>query len=503
MCWFNYQARRWQNFKPSKEYLSVVNGLTTIEKLHNYIKKFHYEWDTIKILWWKILWDYWQTPEQTLKREAGDCLEADTAIITKSGFKKIKDINIGDLVLSYNFDIEKYEYKKVINKWDKGILDGYIVKLRNGHDIISTGGHRFFCRIDQKNNKKYKIKKLNDIDITRWWRRQIYSVFLLPEGNLNINKDLAYLYGIYITEGYFDRSHIRIAQDKKSVRIKIERALNNLKVPYSKSKRIIHAYYTILNSNIKEDLKKLGTSSFDKKLPLEVLSWNKESLKFLIEGMLDGDGTNRNKKWNHGHDLWEFSTSSEQVAKIFNIICRKVYGNCWFYKQENHQGIGNKPIYRLRYNPKSLFNKEIYEGISSLSIKSLTKIFGKHYYDIEVEDNHNFVLTDSGIISHNCEDSAIFNCDILGRVQNIDAKMLLLFGYNRKRFGWKFWMGHAVCIFPYQGRYSMFSNQSLTHGYDSYEQIGHSFYPDGLKYMEVRNHTGKVLSRKFKLFGKF
>ena len=40
MFWFNYQARRWQNFKPSKEYLSVVNGLTTIEKLHNYIKSF-------------------------------------------------------------------------------------------------------------------------------------------------------------------------------------------------------------------------------------------------------------------------------------------------------------------------------------------------------------------------------------------------------------------------------------------------------------------------------
>ncbi|MBA7544282.1 hypothetical protein ES705_36634 [subsurface metagenome] len=174
MCWFDLQARRWQQFKPSEEYLSIVSGFTTVEKLHNYIKRFHYEWDVIKILWWKFLWDYWQDPEQTLKREAGDC-----------------------------------------------------------------------------------------------------------------------------------------------------------------------------------------------------------------------------------------------------------------------------------------------------------------------------------------EDSAIFNADVLGRVKNIDAKLILFFGYNRKRFGWKFWMGHAVCVFPYQGKYSVFCNQSLYHNSDNYLQIGHRYYPDGLKYMEVRDWRGNLISRKVKLFGVF
>lgn len=174
MCWFNYQARKWRKFKPSKKYLLVVNSLTTVEELHNYIQKFRYKWDIIKILWWKILWDYWQDPEETLKRETGDC-----------------------------------------------------------------------------------------------------------------------------------------------------------------------------------------------------------------------------------------------------------------------------------------------------------------------------------------EDSAIFNCDVLGRVQGINAKLVLFFGYNRKRFGLRFWMGHAVCVFKWQGKYSMFSNQQLTHGYDSYEQMGHMYYPDGLKFQEVRNWRGKVLSRNFRLFGTF
>jgi len=102
-----------------------------------------------------------------------------------------------------------------------------------------------------------------------------------------------------------------------------------------------------------------------------------------------------------------------------------------------------------------------------------------------------------------CEDSGIFNADVLGRMQDIDAKLVLFFGWNFKRFGWKFWMGHAVCIFPYQGRYSMFSNQQLTHGYDDYSQIGHKFYPDGLKYMEIRDWKGNKIKSKFKLFGTF
>lgn len=102
-----------------------------------------------------------------------------------------------------------------------------------------------------------------------------------------------------------------------------------------------------------------------------------------------------------------------------------------------------------------------------------------------------------------CEDSAIFNVDVLGRVQNIDAKLILYFGYNFERFGYKLWMGHAVCVFPYQGLYSVFSNQELTHAFKDYLHVGHAFYPDGLKYMEVRDWKGKRISRKLKLFGTF
>lgn len=492
MCIFK---NKWRDFQPTKQYLLVVSKLISISKLYNYSKaNFDYIADKI---------DYWKTPIEFMNDGGGDCLEENTRILVKNGIKKIKDLRIGDLVLSYNYISKEYEYKKVINKWNKGILEGNIIKLRNGYNIIVTDEHRFFCRISERNRKNYKIKKLKDINLDYWCKRQIHCVYYLPEGDIDINKDMAYIFGIFLAEGFGDKKHVRIAQDKKNIREKIENALDNLGVPYSKSRRIISAYYSILNSEIRDKLKKLGSNSFNKQMPSEVLNWNKKSLMKLIEGMLDGDGTDRNKEWNLSNDLWEFSTSSEQVAKMFNIICRKVYGNCWFYKQENHQGAGNKPIYRLRYNPKSYFNKEIFNGISTVSIKSLEKISNKHYYDIEVEDNHNFVLADSGVISHNCEDWARWYVDILVRIQKKeDARFIIHSGYNKARWGDEL-HHHAICVFKYQGKYAVLDVKQFASGYESHLATGYRMFPDGITRMEIRDWQGKILEKKRKWIGVF
>ncbi|MHA1483172.1 MAG: transglutaminase-like domain-containing protein [Candidatus Heimdallarchaeaceae archaeon] len=84
-----------------------------------------------------------------------------------------------------------------------------------------------------------------------------------------------------------------------------------------------------------------------------------------------------------------------------------------------------------------------------------------------------------------CDDYARLALDILVRVQKRkDVRFIIYTGYNKKqKYG-----AHAVCVFPYNGKYNVFSD------------IGHIFYPK-LKYMEIRNDEGKVISRKFKLWG--
>ena len=103
-----------------------------------------------------------------------------------------------------------------------------------------------------------------------------------------------------------------------------------------------------------------------------------------------------------------------------------------------------------------------------------------------------------------CEDAAILALDILGRIQKKeDARLILIFGYRMKDNKRKF-DGHAVTAFDNgSGKYDIFSNDTMEHNFTDLLSIGHKFYPLGLKYQEIRDWRGKVLSRKFKLFGRF
>jgi len=102
-----------------------------------------------------------------------------------------------------------------------------------------------------------------------------------------------------------------------------------------------------------------------------------------------------------------------------------------------------------------------------------------------------------------CEDFARFTTDVLVRIQNRENVRFIVYeGYYISN-GKKLRKGHAVTVFPYHERYSIFSNNELLHQYNDYLAIGHKFYPDGLKYMEIRDWNGKVLSKKWKLFGTF
>ena len=60
MCFKN----KWRKFTPTQEYLDVVNELTSIAKLHTFIKGFDYTGEK---------GDVWQTPEEFLKNEHLDC----------------------------------------------------------------------------------------------------------------------------------------------------------------------------------------------------------------------------------------------------------------------------------------------------------------------------------------------------------------------------------------------------------------------------------------------
>lgn len=98
-----------------------------------------------------------------------------------------------------------------------------------------------------------------------------------------------------------------------------------------------------------------------------------------------------------------------------------------------------------------------------------------------------------------CDDFARFTVDVLVRIIGIkDARFI---AYYVSPIGLIPGEGHAVCVFPFRGKYSVFSNKQLLHNFANYIDIGHYFFPKGFKRMVVRDYVGKILSKKRKWIG--
>ena len=105
--------------------------------------------------------------------------------------------------------------------------------------------------------------------------------------------------------------------------------------------------------------------------------------------------------------------------------------------------------------------------------------------------------------SCDCDGYARLAMDILERVQNRkDVRFVYYEGYYMED-GKQKRSAHAVAVFTYLGKLAVFDNNRLMINKDSYEDIGHIFYPKGLKYVTIINSKGKIVSSRHLWFGTF
>lgn len=90
------------------------------------------------------------------------CIVGDSKVSLFDGSTKdIKDINVGDVVVSIDKDNNKVS-SIVTGQWSAGVKPVYKIKTKFGHAIESTSDHRFYIakqRIDRSNNRS-----VNDIE---------------------------------------------------------------------------------------------------------------------------------------------------------------------------------------------------------------------------------------------------------------------------------------------------------------------------------------------------
>ena len=362
--------------------------------------------------------EFWCMPYESIAKMSGDCFAGYEEIYTEDGLKKIKDIKIGDMALSYDFDKKDYVYKKIINHWNKGELQINRVHLRNGQWFDVTEDHPMWHRIGQKESI-YEKQKLSDIDLSKWCKRKIPIAIKIPynESTPKWDIDLYKVIGHYLAEGFKDKNGYSVDSSGYELIEDIIPILEEYNIPFSEYKNNSGVpCIRFLKSDFKNYLKNLKENSFDINLSEEILCLPVEYLEALLYGMWLGDGTKvqyKDKRGYMNNKQWTYSTSSKKLADDIQRIGLHLGRTFHIWKQDNHGGVGNKPIYRINYNPNSFFLRDHgYKDISEVSISYIEKLESTEMFDLTVEDTHTVILK-NGAILHQCEDGAILLANLL------------------------------------------------------------------------------------------
>ena len=395
-----------------------------------------------------------------LKSGGRVCLHGDTLISTRNGFVKIKNINIGDEVLTHK-GIWKKVTDVIKNEHKSNILN---FKAENSNSILITPNHPVFsvktiycpyrkdisyiCRNDcpQKNDtwrKKrgticektyYKNYKKDFIPASELSNKDFVCMPIIKylNGKKRINKKLSYLIGLYLSEGWISYKprtkslHFGLHIKEKPI---IKKIKNNILELFKKKSgkdydrgncTTVNIYSTKLSNYFKQ----FGRTSKNKHIPWDIYetTYYKDLLDIVISHWFGDGSIVQNKKI-----LNDFVLSFCTISKLLSMQIRDILiingfhpritlsknnfiitlegqdSHIFYSKAKKRYDID---MYNFQEKTKLMkFKTKTYRNLDKDYIfYKIKKIEEKEYndfvYNIEVENDESYCLTNFAV--HNC-----------------------------------------------------------------------------------------------------
>ena len=352
-----------------------------------------------------------------------NCYSKDTEIYTKDGWKLIKDIETGELVLTLIPETKQLEWNRVIEtvsyKADK-LLN--LTNRQHSFDMLVTTDHPYFGyqRVgdDRYNNRRlepkwYRMDELNsefNFYISSEWQG-------IDNKTININgivfdtEDYCKLMGYFLSEGSVVRRNntrwqISIAQSNHL--LEMWENLKDLPVNHvwlGKDKIYIS------DNRLGDYLSGFG-KSYEKWIPENIKVLDKKYIKVFLDAYLLGDGSIKvNKKWKNGcfENSRTYFTSSKQMADGLGELIIKS-GKAISYGIDKTKGKIQQfrnGKYKINHNTWKIYElTSQYKHFSNIKIKEIE--YNDEVYDLEV-DNHTILTRRNGKVvwGSNCRCSTI------------------------------------------------------------------------------------------------
>ena len=393
------------------------------------------------------------------------CLHGDSEILMSDGSKKkIKDVNVGDRVVSYNEIRRSTPINKVLNKWNNGKKEVFRITLENGDYIDATADHKIlgWIRTGRENQMlkcpsfrtDYGSIASGDIKVgTDIYVLNKYKKF----GNVD-DDNLAKILGYLCTDGYLriDKQYskvefrnIRKAYVDEIFNVIVDRfgdipLYREFEERVDKNGSVHQKHYGIFlykrDANITSFLRDIGSVNKHTR-ELNILRWasknlSEKSFGVFLNRVISGDGnvypvpgTNTSRICIAGKYHSKFLYELKDILRSVGVYRTAIY------HRVNKDGKGSVLHIANSHSLKTLlsltgeiFGKEentriVLNNISNISkdrrngrlkcgafntstrvkIVSIESIGVHDVYDIEVDKRHNFIA--NNVIVHNCSAS--------------------------------------------------------------------------------------------------
>lgn len=339
-----------------------------------------------------------------------NCYHEDTEVYTENGFVLLKDVNLGDRVLSINPITKNLSWERCIAKQSK--YSEKIAKLKGVRFSVAVDPkHRFFAykKVCHTNNTTYEPRFIDGVDLlnkkykfynsSHWVGEDIKSV------NINgleipINDYLIFM-GYYLSEGSFDNrkyhNRIEIAQTKYKDLMFDRLSLFN---PHLVQKGI-----NIYSKQLKQYCSQFGNSP-EKFIPDIIKSLTPDKIRIFLDAFALGDGSikkfiSKNNKYD-GFVYNKYYTSSKRMADdLVELIIKTGMGVSTAFEKRKGKIVKFKNgSYETKTDMYFVFEKgSVFMGMESIDVK--IDDYKKIVYDITIENNHTLLIRYDGKIHWN------------------------------------------------------------------------------------------------------
>ena len=347
------------------------------------------------------------------------CFDAQTKIKCKDGVKEIKNIAVGDFVLTIDGSYHKVlqtmenDTEELYTLYSKGIIEP--LTATPNHPIrILRDGEEMWCPVEQLRDDDYIGTPLNQNNVPFNW-----------DLNIPISNDLLWFLGRFVGDGWIeerrrngkyldcDKDILLCCNKKDNEREEIEERLQKIGLKYRISEAKTTYKIVIHNLPLLKWMRIFGKGAYNKTIPNIILDLPREELESFVEGYVSADGHINQSGTS------SFKTISPSLALGMNIIYNKLNHNYITNNIQDTEGteiieerkVSSHKRYcglmsKIKRNWQPMIhNNKIWFKIDKIEYKQRNQ----KVYNLEVEGNHTY--TANGVIVHNCG-NVIFNVPI-------------------------------------------------------------------------------------------